>query len=463
MSEVVVQVKNLSKMYRLYEKALDRVKEFLLPGNRSYHREFYAVRDLSFEVHRGEVMGIVGVNGSGKSTLLKMITGVLTPTSGNIEVKGRIAALLELGAGFNPEFTGLQNIYLQGSIMGYSREEMEQRLDEIIAFADIGDFIHQPVKTYSSGMFVRLAFAVNSCVEPDVLIVDEALSVGDFYFVQKCYRKIEETIKKGTAVIFVTHNMGDMVKFCNKAILLSHGRMLYQDDPLFIMQKYLSMQRNGSGDYTPAIDGTTAQEDEAVEEAGKIEDWPELELFQRVNAEAVEGNGCLECCGVALLNTQGLITNTFQMGEQADFYYEYRVLKNMEVPIFGIDIVDSHNNIVHGKQSLQCGLVSDACRALPAGTMIRCKQSIRMNLAVGTYTTVIGMSMLPQMYYELAGSLSYSELCGHMERVISISKAIMFNVIEADQGLAVPFHGMCDLPGNCELHILPGCSREDLL
>lgn len=451
-NEIAVRVNNISKMYKLYNRPFDRIKEILLPGKRLYHREFYAVKNLSFEVKRGEVMGIVGVNGSGKSTLLKMITGVLTPTSGSIEVKGRIAALLELGAGFNPEFTGMENIFLQGSIMGYSRSEMEQKVEEIVSFADIGEFIHQPVKTYSSGMFVRLAFAVNSCVEPDVLIVDEALSVGDFYFVQKCYRKIEETIQNGTAVIFVTHNMADMVKFCNQAVLLSHGVCLYKDDPLFIMQKYLSMQRSG-GDYDEQADICEAKH-ETAESYGSIENWPDKGCFIDVSGALIEGNGCLKCLGVAVLNERGLPSATFMMGEEAAFFYEYLVVRDMDVPLFGIDIIDSKNNIVHGKHSLHCGVPSVG--PLKKGTVLRCKQKIRLSVAPGMYTTVIGVSMLREEYYQMADVTSYSELSSYMQRVISISKAFEFSVIEKKEGMAVPFHGMCDLGGSCEIQTVIG-------
>lgn len=449
-NEVVIKVENLSKMYKLYDRPIDRVKEILIPGRKVRHREFYAVKDLSFEVCRGEVMGIIGINGSGKSTLLKMITGVLTPTSGKIEVKGRIAALLELGAGFNPEFTGMENIFLQGSIMGYSREEMEKKVEEIIAFADIGDFIHQPVKMYSSGMFVRLAFAVNSCVDPEIMIIDEALSVGDFYFVQKCYRKIEETIKKGTAVIFVTHNMADMVKFCNQAILMAHGKCLYKDDPLFIMQKYFSLQR-----------GTEAGEEQAVERTGEsygsIKEWPEPSCFTDVASALLEGNGKVICTGVALLNEKGQPTKTFEIGEMAIFYYEYKVLEDMDVPIFGVDIIDSKNNILHGKQSLHCAVGSPGPQL--AGSIIRCRQAIQLDIAPDLYTTVIGMAMIKEEFYSLADQMSYGELCSRMERVISISKAVLLQVIPKKTGMEITFHGMVDLPEKCEIETI---TKEDI-
>src|SRR5829696_2572400 len=189
--EVAISVRGAGKMHRIYDRPQDRLKQMLWRGRRQYGREFWALRDVSFELRRGEMMGIIGRNGSGKSTLLQIIAGTLTPSEGEVTVNGRVAALLELGSGFNPEFTGRENVFLNGSILGISREEIQQRFDDIAAFADIGGFIEQPVKTYSSGMLVRLAFAVQASIEPDVLIVDEALAGGDVFFRQKCYRRLE--------------------------------------------------------------------------------------------------------------------------------------------------------------------------------------------------------------------------------------------------------------------------------
>ena len=208
MSENVISVSHLNKMYKLYDKPMDRLKESLGLSKKKKYKEHYALRDVSFNVKRGETVGIIGTNGSGKSTILKIITGVLNPTDGDITVDGRISALLELGAGFNMEYSGLENVYLNGTMIGFSKEEIDKKLDEILNFADIGDFIHQPVKTYSSGMFVRLAFAVAINIEPEILIVDEALSVGDVFFQAKCYRKFEEFKKMGRTILFVSHDLG---------------------------------------------------------------------------------------------------------------------------------------------------------------------------------------------------------------------------------------------------------------
>lgn len=223
--ETIIDIKHLSKVYHLYDRPVDRLKEVLSLSRRCFHRDHHALNDISFRIQKGDSVGIVGKNGSGKSTLLKIIAGVLSPTGGEVAIRGKISALLELGAGFNPEYTGLENIYLNGTMMGYSRGEMAEKVKDIIAFADIGDYIYQPVKTYSSGMFARLAFAVSISVEPDILIVDEVLSVGDARFQVKCIDKMKELKSMGTTILFVSHATEQIKRFCNKAIWMQDGEI----------------------------------------------------------------------------------------------------------------------------------------------------------------------------------------------------------------------------------------------
>ena len=235
---IAIKVKNLTKIYKLYDHPQDRLKESLNPFRKKYHRDFYALRDISFEIKKGETVGIIGKNGSGKSTLLKLITGVLTPTLGEISVSGSISALLELGGGFNPEFTGIENIYLSGIVMGFTKHDMDLRLEKILSFADIGDFASQPVKIYSSGMFVRLAFAVAINVNPEVLIIDEALAVGDINFQLKCYNKFNEFRENGKTILFVSHSMDSILKYCSKVIVLNNGSIVEQGSPNTMVDIY---------------------------------------------------------------------------------------------------------------------------------------------------------------------------------------------------------------------------------
>jgi ABC-type polysaccharide/polyol phosphate transport system ATPase subunit len=259
-----LRVESVSKQYRIYEHPGDRLKESLTRGRWKRHREFWALRDISFEIEAGTTTGIIGPNGSGKSTLLQIITGTLEPTHGSVHHEGRIAALLELGAGFNPEFTGLENIYLNAALMGFSRSETQMRLAEIERFAEIGDFIEQPVKTYSSGMYIRLAFAIAVSADPEILIVDEALSVGDAVFQQRCLRRIKEMQEAGATILFVSHDSHALRALCSRAILLNAGRMEADDVPTKVLNRYqkLIMSREAAYEATQA-DSLEANEGDA--------------------------------------------------------------------------------------------------------------------------------------------------------------------------------------------------------
>jgi lipopolysaccharide transport system ATP-binding protein len=257
MNEIAIRVSNLSKCYHIYDKPNDRLKQFVIPKLckawpplrrffptpdsplPTYHREFWALKDVSFEIKKGETVGIIGHNGSGKSTLLQMICGTLNPTSGGVQTNGRIAALLELGSGFNPEFTGRENVYMNGAVLGLSKEEIDSRFDEIAAFADIGDFIEQPVKTYSSGMFVRLAFAIQANVDPEILIVDEALAVGDAYFVHRCMARFHDLQRRGTTIIFVSHDASSVKRLCGRVLWLKNGHLTLAGNATTVVDAYL--------------------------------------------------------------------------------------------------------------------------------------------------------------------------------------------------------------------------------
>ena len=236
--DIAIKIKDVTKLYKLYDKPTDRLKESLGLTKKQKYKEHYALHNVSFNVKRGEGVGIIGTNGAGKSTILKIITGVLNPTAGEVAIDGRISALLELGAGFNMEYTGIENVYLNGTMIGFSKEEIDAKLQDILDFADIGDFVHQPVKTYSSGMFVRLAFAVAINIDPEILIVDEALSVGDVFFQLKCFKKFEEFKKQGKTILFVSHDLSSIERYCDKAILMDHGRNVAEGRPIDIINKY---------------------------------------------------------------------------------------------------------------------------------------------------------------------------------------------------------------------------------
>lgn len=340
MNNCVIKVDHVSKVYNLYEKPVDRLKESLSLIKKSYHREHFALNDISFEVGKGETVGIIGTNGSGKSTLLKIITGVLTPTSGKILVNGKISALLELGAGFNMEYTGLENVYLNGSMMGYSKDEMDKRVKSILDFAGIGDFIYQPVKTYSSGMFARLAFAVAINVDPDILIVDEALSVGDVYFQSKCYNKINEIKENGTTILLVTHDMGSVIKYCDRTILINNGQFIEEGKSNKIVDIYKQILTNQYND-----------KDGSKEETSSI-NKPSNDLWKdklRVNESKLQyGDKRAEIIDFAVIDHNNDITNLLFKDKEFSIKMKVKFNSAIQYPIFAYTFKDSKGTELTG-------------------------------------------------------------------------------------------------------------------
>ncbi len=272
-SELKIKVNNISKVFKMYNTPMDKMREAFSVSGKILHTDFYAITDLSFSVKKGEILGIMGRNGSGKSTLLKMITGILEPTEGNIEVSGKISSLLELGTGFNMEYTGIENVFFYGTLMGFTRSQMEEKLSEIIAFAEIGDYVYQPVKTYSSGMFARLAFSCAINVEPDILIVDEILSVGDMRFQAKCFNKFKEFKEKDVTILYVGHDVGMMRTFCDRAMWINKGKLVDIGDPTFISAKYTEFMY--LDDITEFTDYKLLQTESILE---KLEDTEVIEI-----------------------------------------------------------------------------------------------------------------------------------------------------------------------------------------
>src|SRR5436305_3560673 len=289
-----VEFQGVSKSYAIYESPGDRLKELVTPKRYQFHKDFWALRDISFEIRPGETFCIVGENGSGKSTLLQMVAGILQPTTGTVTVNGRVSALLELGAGFNPEFSGRDNVYLNGSIMGLSTRQIDARYGEITGFAEIGDFINQPVKTYSSGMVVRLAFAVAINVDPEILLVDEALAVGDIYFRQRCMRKVHELRQRGVTILFVSHAVSDVKAIGDRAMWLDRGRMIAIGEPDKVVGKYLAAMTEKDSSYLlrKSASEPRARRGEGVRAPEIVESIP--------NIDHRFGDGRAEVIGIAV-------------------------------------------------------------------------------------------------------------------------------------------------------------------
>ena len=319
----VIQVKDLTKMYKLYDKPSDRLKEALGLTRKKLYKEHYALHDVNFDIYEGECVGIIGTNGSGKSTILKIITGVLTPTAGEVKVDGRISALLELGAGFNMEYSGLENVYLNGTMIGFSKEEIDARLNDILEFADIGDFIHQPVKTYSSGMFVRLAFAVAINIDPEILVVDEALSVGDVFFQAKCYHKFEEFKKQGKTILFVSHDLSSVSKYCDRVILLNKGVKLDEGSPKQMVDLYKQL----------LVGQDPVKQQEADKEKKAAVQSEGTGNFQ-ANPNMLEyGNRMAEIIHFEVLDDRGMLSNTIEKGTEFKIRMKVHFNEDIQEPI----------------------------------------------------------------------------------------------------------------------------------
>ena len=348
---LAISVQGVSKIYKLYDKPIDRLKEAVSLTHKSYHRDFFALSDISFDVKKGETVGIIGTNGSGKSTILKIITGVLSPTTGTAEVSGNISALLELGAGFNSEYTGLENIYMNGTMMGFSREEMQRRMDDILRFADIGDFVNQPVKTYSSGMFVRLAFALAINVDPEILIVDEALSVGDVFFQAKCYRRMEEMMKNGTTILMVSHDMGSIIKYCDKVVLLNRGHFVAQGEAGKMVDLYKKILANQTDELAEAL---IEQKKEAIGlPVGEVHTDKSMKERMNLNPEVQEyGDGRASFEDFGTLDARGNVTNLLLKGEMFTIRERIRFHAPIEMPIFTYTLRDKKGTDITGTNTM---------------------------------------------------------------------------------------------------------------
>ena len=386
-AERVIEIKDVTKIYKLYDKPIDRLKESMSLRHRSYHKDFYALRGLSFFVEKGQTVGIIGTNGSGKSTILKIITGVLTPTSGEVSVKGKISALLELGAGFNMDYTGIENIYMNGTMMGYSKREMDDKLADILDFAEIGDFVHQPVKTYSSGMFVRLAFALAINVEPEILIVDEALSVGDVFFQSKCYRRMEEIRKNGTTIVMVTHDMGSIIKYCDKVILLNKGEYIAEGPAgrmVDLYKKILAGQMESlREELASRREGVSEDAPGRRAGAGGSEPGGLMREKLTINANREEyGDGRAEIFDLGLLDARGNLTNLLLKGEVFTIRERIRFHADIEAPIFTYTINDRKGTELTGTNTLFEGA---QVKPVKAGDIYDVAFTQKMTLQGGEY------------------------------------------------------------------------------
>lgn len=400
--DFAIRVKNISKVYRLYQKPFHRLTEALHPLRRKYHHDFAALRDVSFEIKRGEIVGVVGKNGCGKSTLLKILTGVLSPSSGSVEVRGRVAALLELGAGFSPELSGRENIYLNGAIMGYSSQEIDEKINEIIEFADIGEFIDQPVKLYSSGMFVRLAFSVAINVDPDILIVDEALSVGDAFFQAKSLMRMKKMLDENKTVLFVSHDLASLKALCSRGILLEEGQVKYDTNIADVVEAYFN---------------SVFQNKEVPEKSSASTPVFDLKPSDPSNSKMMDfmriRNGSVEVSKVAIKNEKNEKRNIFSFDEVACFEVEFVCHKQIEGLSYGYHIRDRNGIDVLYSDSEITGVPLPS--SMNAGEKYNMSFKVNLPLSSGAYTLSIVLSKIIDVNLGKVEFCDFVPLAGQFE------------------------------------------------
>ncbi|MFP4370092.1 MAG: ABC transporter ATP-binding protein [Candidatus Kapaibacterium sp.] len=414
----IINIRGLSKYYKLYGSPKDRLKEALSPVRKVYHKKFFALRDIDLSVREGEILGIVGRNGSGKSTLLKVISGVLQPSSGKADIRGEVTALLELGSGFNPQFTGRDNIIFKGTILGFSPEEMKEKTREIIDFAEVGEFIDQPLKTYSSGMKSRLAFAVSTVMEPEILILDEVLSVGDDLFKRKCFARMEQLMSGGRTILFVSHSVNAIRQMCTRAVLLERGRLILEGSPKFVTTQYERLLFAPPAKHPDVLKEICAMKEPPAEQAppGKPAPSPKKEMLQKVKesrqrpaptpdddepyylenlkpkSTKVISNGKIIIKNPGIFTLEDKKVNVLLTGNK--YYFQYEIECNQEVtnPLFSFKIIEEKGVKLTGVRSDDTG--KEIPNYLPEGSTLRVRWYFDCHLLLGSYYITTGFAQI---------------------------------------------------------------------
>jgi lipopolysaccharide transport system ATP-binding protein len=446
-SEIAVRLSGISKSYGIYKSSAHRLKTLLF--SRRSAKTFTALSNVDVEIGKGEFVGIIGRNGSGKSTLLQIMAGILSPTTGTVAVNGRIAAMLELGAGFNPDFTGRENARLNAQILGLTSTEIDAAMPEIESFADIGEFFDRPVVTYSSGMFVRLAFAVQAAVKPDVLIIDEALAVGDVFFRIKCYERLNRLRERGCTVILVTHSAEDIMYYCDRAFLFDHGHILYEGDPTEAVNRYYALGQDKSikaADAAPTID--VADGTALGSEIGFA--WPQ-QLPDNLPSDKQLLDGAVAFLGAGTFDSAGRHKHIFHQGDTMMVMAEYLIEKDIGAPCAGVVLRTDRGIVLHGRHTGQ----SDTEVPLRSrkGERLRVWHEIKLDVGSGEYVIDIGLSSWPTDMYSNRSRFTMSELEGAAQRHSVATSVCRVSVVPpSGRGFAAqPFYGLADLRSTSRL------------
>lgn len=463
-NDIVLTVENLGKYFKIYPNPESRLKEWFKLGKRSYHKDFWALKDISFNVADGEFLGIIGPNGAGKSTLLKLITGVLNPSTGKYSTKGRVLSLLELSGGMDQDLSGRENIIRSAQLLGFPDGYVDERMDHIENFAELGDFFEKEMRTYSSGMKIRLAFSMFAFLECDILILDEILSVGDIFFKQKCFARLEELMKQNVSIILVTHSIAIVRQYCQQVIVLDKGKMVYYGDTGDGIKKYFSIRPNRGvklraektfdEDYLSNDDtALTDAVDTSPADSGMPLEWPELSEFNPEMLPEKSDNNKVELIQFALHNSQGTQTNIFHQGEVVTIYYAYKLKTDTGIPISKMSILTPRHLIVHSKDSIQLSI--DPPRGLNKGDILRFRQSVKLDIAPGNYILKLKLSSLHPKDFEERDFYSRLEFKNKYAPLISINPAGAIEVISKKQNDPVGIHdGLCNLNGAMDVKLI---------
>lgn len=422
--EIAISLADISKCYKRYARPVDRLKEILLPG-KSHAQEFWALKNINLEVSKGETLGIIGQNGSGKSTLLQIIAGTLTPTTGQVYVNGRVSALLELGSGFNPEFTGRQNVFFNGQILGLSREEIEVKFDEIAAFAEIGDFIDHPVKTYSSGMVVRLAFAVVANTEPSILIVDEALAVGDAKFQARCMKRIRQMKEQGVTILFVSHDSGSIKMLCNSAVLMNHGKVIEIGEPKEVVNHYIALLSSDNNEREnnsqKSSVNTTLNPENSLE---LTDDF--IKVSQDNNLHR-HGNKLAVIKSVKIIDLQGKEITKLATGQEFQVSVLLEAKANLSDLIVGISLRNLMGLVVYG---INTNLLKIQLPELQQNQELTVFFKIPCYMNKGVYTLTVGIHSEEGLSYDWVDELVVFEVNNsiYCEGLVDLQSTVEFNI-----------------------------------
>jgi len=463
-NDIVARVEGISKSFKVYTNGTDILKEWATFGRRSYHNEYQALKNISFDIRKGEFVGIVGQNGAGKSTLLRVITDVLRPSSGTYKVNGRVLSILELSGGTDKDLTGRENVLRSGQLLGLPDGYVRERMDAIKEFSELGNFFDQPLSTYSTGMGTRLAFSMFAFLDTDLLILDEVLAVGDIFFKHKCFIRLAELIEKQTSIVLVTHSMGIIQRYCDRVIVLEKGEKIFDGDPGEAIRLY--MQLRGE------------QKAKAIETLGLLEDdvselemldlstpvrkkisrviqpasWPQESAFNFRSFPKLRGKASVNLTRMAVVNDKGEPTLIFRQGESMDIYCEFQLKTDIEIPVINIEIRDRLNLLIHSKSSIQNGVQSPYSASW--GSFIHYFQSITLNIAPGSYIINVNCSTLSKKDYEQIERVGYRVTSKRLNLLWKLDQAFAVSILtRSGEKLDMVHGGLCDLPGDSSLHV----------